>query len=178
MFSIAPSTRVAAPQRTSTIAFNKKGNKKTQVVLTTAVPKLGQQGDLVSVQNGFVTNYLVPQGLARVATQEILAEVQAKIEAEAQAKADIKNKAKAMATALQTIGVIKVAKKVGTNDQIFGSVQGSEITDFIERQTGQKLDASKISLPEIKTLGTYDASIKLHPEVVGTFKVQVTKAAA
>lgn len=68
--------------------------------------------------------------------------------------------------------------QVGTNDQIFGSVQPSEITEFIERQTGQKLDASKMELPEIKTLGTYDASIKLHPEVIGTFKVQVTKAAA
>lgn len=44
-----------------------------QVVLTSTVPKLGQQGELISVQNGFVTNYLVPQGLARVATKEILA---------------------------------------------------------------------------------------------------------
>lgn len=67
---------------------------------------------------------------------------------------------------------------MGANDQIFGSVQASEITSFIEKQTGQKLDASKLELPEIKTLGSYDASIKLHPEVVGTFKVQVTKAAA
>lgn len=44
-----------------------------QVVLTSNVPKLGQQGELLSLQNGFVTNYLVPQGLARVATKEILA---------------------------------------------------------------------------------------------------------
>lgn len=44
-----------------------------QVVLTSTVPKLGQQGELISVQNGFVTNYLVPQGLAKVATKEILA---------------------------------------------------------------------------------------------------------
>lgn len=43
------------------------------MVLTSTVPKLGQQGDLLSVQNGFVTNYLVPQGLAKVATKEILA---------------------------------------------------------------------------------------------------------
>eukprot|EP00892_Ulva_mutabilis_P011989 jgi/Ulvmu1/9162/UM005_0260.1 len=176
MFAISPSTRVQAPQRSSTIAFNKKGNKKTKVVLTANVPKIGQQGELLSVQNGFVTNYLVPQGLARIATKEILAEVQAKIEEEARQKAEIKNKAKAMATALQTIGVVKVANKVGANDQIFGSVKPSDITDFIERQTGQKLDASKLELPEIKTLGTYDAAIKLHPEVVGTFKVQVTKA--
>ena len=66
--------------------------------------------------------------------------------------------------------------QVGANDQIFGSVQGSEIVDFIEKQTGQKLDASKMDLPEMKTLGTYECSIKLHPEVTGTFKVQVTKA--
>lgn len=50
-----------------------------------------------------------------------------------------------------------------------------EIVDAIFQQTGRELDKKAITLPEIKTLGTFDASIKLHPEVVGSFKVVVQK---
>jgi large subunit ribosomal protein L9 len=64
---------------------------------------------------------------------------------------------------------------VGENDQIFGSVQAQEITAYIEKQTGRQLEARNVTLPEMKTLGTYDATIKLHPEVTGSFKVQVVK---
>lgn len=164
-------------QRASVIAYNKKGNKKSQVVLLSNIPKLGSQGELLSVQQGYMMNYLIPQGLAKKATPEILSEIQAKIEAEEQEKAEVKAKAKAMATALQTLGLIRIAKKVGENDQIFGSVQPQEITAYIEQQTARKLDHRDITLPEMKTLGTYDASIKLHPEVTGFFKVQVTRQA-
>lgn len=66
--------------------------------------------------------------------------------------------------------------QVGEKDQIFGSVQASEITDYIEQQTSRKLDPRDITLPEIKQIGTYEASIKLHPEVIGTFKIKVEKA--
>jgi large subunit ribosomal protein L9 len=64
---------------------------------------------------------------------------------------------------------------VGDNNQIFGSVQPQEITAYIEKQTARKLDHRNITLPEMKTTGTYEASIKLHPEVTGVFKVQVTR---
>lgn len=51
----------------------------------------------------------------------------------------------------------------------------TEITKYIESQTGRQLDPNDLVLPDIKTLGTYDGSIRLHPEVIGTFKVQITK---
>lgn len=65
--------------------------------------------------------------------------------------------------------------QVGEKDQIFGSVQASEITDFIEKQTSRKLDPRDVTLPEMKQIGTYTATIKLHPEVTATFKVKVEK---
>jgi large subunit ribosomal protein L9 len=64
---------------------------------------------------------------------------------------------------------------VGDKGQIFGSVQANEVTDFIERQTGRKLPAKDVTLPEMRELGTYEASVKLHAEVTGFFKVQVTR---
>jgi len=65
--------------------------------------------------------------------------------------------------------------QAGENDTIFGSVQPSELTDAIKMQTSRELDPRNITLPEIKSLGTYEASIKLHPEVTGFFKVKVER---
>lgn len=68
--------------------------------------------------------------------------------------------------------------QVGEKDQIFGSVKAQEVTSYVESQTGRQLNPADISLPEIKTLGAYDGTIKLHPEVIGTFRVQIVKQAA
>ena len=65
--------------------------------------------------------------------------------------------------------------QAGDGQKIFGSVQPSDVVDFVEKQTGRKLDESKMSLPKITRLGTYEGSVQLHEEGTGTFKVQVTR---
>ncbi len=55
------------------------------------------------------------------------------------------------------------------------SVTTSEVVDAIAQQTGKQLDKRNVTLPDIKSLGSYDASVRLHPEVVGTFKVVVQR---
>lgn len=67
--------------------------------------------------------------------------------------------------------------QAGESSTIYGSVKASDIVQFFEKQTGRVLDEKEITLPEIKKLGTYEGSVRLHPEVVGNFKVQVTKQA-
>ena len=79
---------------------------------------------------------------------------------------------RSQATALATIGKFVLKKKVGEKDQIFGSVTAQDVVDAIKMQTGRELDRRTLALPEVKSLGTYDASIKLHPEVTGFFKVR------
>lgn len=65
--------------------------------------------------------------------------------------------------------------QTGEKEQIFGSVTAQEVVDAIKMQTGRELDKKVVTLPEIKTLGSYEASVKLHPEVSGFFKVIVAK---
>jgi large subunit ribosomal protein L9 len=65
--------------------------------------------------------------------------------------------------------------QTGEKNSIFGSVKPSEIVAYVEKQTGRQLDVTAIELPDIKSLGTYEGTLKLHPEVIGMFKVQVVK---
>lgn len=149
--------------------------KKVQVILTKNVRELGQQGELKSVPVGYFRNYLAPQGFASIATDSILDQIKRQQEAEERARLEEKAKAQAMATALATIGKFVIKKKVGEKDQIFGSVTAVDIVDAIKMQTGRELDRKDVSVPDIKTLGTYEATVKLHPEVIGAFKVIVQK---
>jgi large subunit ribosomal protein L9 len=149
--------------------------KKVQVILTTQVSGLGKEGELKAVPVGYFRNYLQPQGKAAVATDGILAQLAKQREAEERARMEVKAKAQAMATALATIGKFVIKKKVGEEEQIFGSVSAQDVVDAIKMQTGRQLEKRDVTLPEIKTLGTYDATVKLHAEVTGAFKVIVAK---
>ena len=149
--------------------------KKVQVVLTQNVKQLGQQGQLKAVPVGYFRNFLAPQGLASLATDNILDQIKRQQEAEDRARLEEKAKAQAMSTALSTIGKFIIKKKVGEKDQIFGSVTTGDVVEAIKMQTGRELDRRDVTLPDIKTLGTYDATVKLHPEVFGAFKVVVQK---
>ena len=149
--------------------------KKVQVILTTQVGGLGKEGELKAVPVGYFRNYLQPQGLAAVATDGILAQLAKQREAEDRARMEVKAKAQAMATALATIGKFVIKKKVGEEEQIFGSVTAQDVVDAIKMQTGRQLEKRDVTLPEIKKLGTYDATVKLHAEVTGAFKVIVAK---
>ena len=87
--------------------------RKVQVVLTKQIPNLGNAGDLKAVPVGHYRNYLQPKGLAMIATESILADIEKKIAADDRAKLEEKAKAQAMATALSTIGKFIIKKKVG-----------------------------------------------------------------
>ncbi|KAI7840886.1 hypothetical protein COHA_005415 [Chlorella ohadii] len=157
------------------VVAQKRVQKKQQVVLTRDVPGLGSEGSLKAVPTGYWRNYLQPQGLAAFADDNILEQIRRQREEEERVKAEEKAKAQAMATALATIGKFVIKKKVGEKEAIFGSVTAAEIVDAIRMQTARELDKRAVTLPEIKALGTYDASVKLHPEVTGFFKIVVQK---
>lgn len=158
-----------------TVVAQKPVTKKQQVILTRNVPGLGLEGQLKAVPSGYWRNYLKPQGLAAVATDGILEQIKRQREAEERSRMEEKAKAQAMATALATIGKFIIKKKVGGNDQIFGSVTTQDVVEAIRMQTGRELDKKAVTLPEIKTLGSYETTVRLHPEVLGAFKVVVQK---
>lgn len=92
-------------------------------------------------------------------------QIRRKKEGELRNKLEAKAKSQAFANALATIGKFIIKKRAGDKDQIFGSVQVQEVADAILMQTGQDVSKYEITMPDIKSVGTYECTIRLHPEV-------------
>lgn len=148
-------------------------SKKLQVVLNKNVTKLGKRGDLVEVAPGYARNYLVPQGFGVVATAGILRQVEQRREKERQRLIALLEEAKSRKVALQTINNFVVRKQVGENEAIFGSVTTQDVVDIVKKNAGLDIERQSITLPEIKKTGTYQAQIKLHPEVTAQISLEV-----
>lgn len=148
-------------------------SKRLQVVLNKDVAKLGKAGDVVEVAPGYARNYLIPQQVALRTTPGILKQVERRREEERKRQIEIKEQAKGLKKALETIGRFTIAKQVGENEAIFGTVTDRELADVILQNSGQELDRRGITLPDISKLGFYKAQIKLHPEVTAEVEVQV-----
>ncbi|NEP21389.1 50S ribosomal protein L9 [Moorena sp. SIO3I6] len=147
--------------------------KRVQVVLSKDVQKLGKDGDLVEVAPGYARNYLIPQGIAVRATSGVLKQVERRREQERQRILEIKRQAESMKTALQTISRFTIAKQLGEDNAIFGTVTSQDLADAIQESTGKEIDRRGITIPEISQLGFYNAEIKLHPEVTATVEIHV-----
>jgi large subunit ribosomal protein L9 len=150
--------------------------KRVQVVLKETVAKLGKLGDVVEVAPGYARNYLIPKGVAVHTTPAVLRQVERLRELERQRLIELKQEADKLKAALETAGQFTVAKQVGEDEAIFGTVTDREIADLIAQKIGKEVDRRDITLPAINKLGTYTATIKLHPEVSVAIEVQVTAA--
>ena len=137
-----------------------------KLILTQEVSGLGGAGDVVDVKPGFGRNFLIPQGKAVLATssaKKVLAEnVKQRAFKEQKVIDDATKLGKAL-TALET----KIASKVGSGDKLFGSIGAQDVADAFAK-AGQAIDKKFISLPgrTIKRLGAYEATVRLHREVV------------
>lgn len=166
----------ATPAFKFSVEANRKVRKVVKVVLTKNLENIGEVGSLCTVSAGFFRNSLQPQGWAKPATTQILAEIQAKEAQDAEKRAAVKAEAQMLATALKTIGKFQVKKTAGTGDdkeKLFGSVTAADIVEAVKLQTNQDLDKKTIEMGEIRTVGNHTISVKLHPEVTATFTLVV-----
>jgi large subunit ribosomal protein L9 len=147
--------------------------KRVSVVLNQSVSKLGNDGDLVDVAPGFARNYLIPQGLASIATKGIIHQVELRREKERQVKLAEKQAAENKKVAFKTIGKLTIRKQVGEENAIFGTVTSQDIADMIKEQAGIEVDRRGVEVPDVKTTGNYQAEVKLHPEVIASVDFQV-----
>jgi large subunit ribosomal protein L9 len=145
-----------------------------KVILTQDITGLGSIGDLITVKDGFGRNYLVPQGKALQATSQNMKKLEHQ-KRQIREKIDkAKREAERLAARIESISCT-VAKAVGEEDKLFGSVTGMDIESSLKLE-GVEIDRKKINLPEpIKSLGIYNIPIKLHPEVTATLKLWVVK---
>lgn len=134
-----------------------------EVILLSDIATLGHKDDIVNVKPGYGRNYLIPQGYAILATESAKKIVAENIKQRAHKEAKIKAEAEELAAKLAEVKLTIVAKS-STTGKIFGSVTNVMIADALTAQ-GYDIDRKKIILKEVKEIGTYAATIKLHREV-------------
>ena len=143
-----------------------------KVILTKQVKNVGKAGDVVNVSDGYAKNFLFKQGMAIEANQENLnVNTQAKQKAERE-RANEKAEAEKLAGILKDVEVV-IKASTGKNGQMFGSVTNKEIAEGLEKM-GYSVDKKKIVVANpIKSLGVYEVTCKLFPEVTCKLKVVV-----
>lgn len=136
-----------------------------EVILLKDVEKLGLANDLVSVKPGYGRNYLIPQGLAKVANTSNRKEWEESQKQAARREEKLMQELQSVVDKLKGAS-ITVGAKAGTSEKIFGSVTTLQVADSIKKQLGVAIDRKKIVLPEeVKMLGAYTATVNLHKDV-------------
>lgn len=145
-----------------------------EVILKEEVLGLGKAGELVKVRSGFARNYLLPQKKAVVADPKNVKMIEHQKKVVEASEKKVKKQAEEIAAKLAGLS-ITIAREVGEEDKIFGSVTTRDIADALQR-AGHAIDKRRITLKEpIKKIGIFDVDIKLHSEVNGIVKVWVVK---
>jgi len=145
----------------------------TKILLRQDIDNLGGRGEIVKVKSGYARNFLLPQGLATLATKGNLKQIEQERGALLKKVATEKTTAEAQAEQMRDI-VLSFERKAGENGTLFGSVTTMDIADALKAK-GYDIDRRKIVLKDaIKETGDYTANIKLHREVVLEVPVSVT----
>ncbi|MCR5234686.1 MAG: 50S ribosomal protein L9 [Lachnospiraceae bacterium] len=147
-----------------------------KVILLEDVKSLGKKGDVVDVSDGYARNFLISKKKGVEATGKNLNDLKLKKANDEKVAAQNLADAKALAEVLEQKTVV-VKLKAGEGGKTFGSVSSKEIAEEAEKQHGLDIDKKKIVIEDpIKSLGTYEVKVKLHPKVTGTLKVKVEEA--
>jgi len=147
-----------------------------KLILTHEVSGLGAAGDVVEVKDGYGRNFLMRRGLATPWTKGGQKQVDALTKGrESRAIADL-DTAKSMKGQLEAMSV-SVPAKAGDSGRLFGAVSNADIAAAVKDAGGPELDKRKIEVKtHIKTVGSYDATVRLHPEVVAKLSFEVVPA--
>jgi large subunit ribosomal protein L9 len=144
-----------------------------QVILKQDVEKIGRRGDVVEVSRGYVRNFLVPRGLAEVATPTKLEEVRRQMAEAEERDRRIAERASEVAETLNK-SVITIEARTGEDERLFGSITAANIASAIEKVRGVHLDRRRIKLDEpIKSLGTHQVPVQVHGDIETSVKVIV-----
>ncbi len=144
-----------------------------KLILTQEVTGLGSPGDVVEVAAGYGRNYLVPRSLAMPWTKG--AEKQIDLIKRARSAREIRGLDDAKQAAGQLAALtVRLQTRAGGGGRLFGSVSPSDIAAAVKAAGGPELDRRKIEIANpIKTVGSHQVSVRLHPEVSATVEVEV-----
>lgn len=142
------------------------------VILLKNVDKLGSEGEIVEVKDGYARNYLIPQGMARMATEGAVKAIREERRQQARKQAHKEEQAEQVAQELEDLN-LKIGAKVGEGERIFGTVTNQQVAVELTKH-GFEIDRRDIKLDEdVRRLGTYYAQVDLHKEVTAKLTIHV-----
>lgn len=145
-----------------------------KVIFLKDVKGQGKKGEVKEVSEGYARNFLIPRGLATVANESNLKQLDQLNKAEQRRKEQERAEAEQLAGKLKDV-ILKFKVKAGEGGRLFGSVTSKQIADELGKQ-GYKIDRRKILLDDpIRTLGVTKVEIRLHPDVTAVVNVQVSE---
>ena len=145
-----------------------------EIILTQDVKNLGYKNDIVNVKPGYARNYLIPQGMAILATEsarKILAE---NMRQQAYKQEKIKKEAEELAKVLEGLS-LRIPAKAASTGKIYGSVNNVQIANAIKEAKGIEIDRKHILVDDdtIKEVGNYKAKVRLHKDVTVEISFEV-----
>ncbi|QNO15030.1 50S ribosomal protein L9 [Alkalicella caledoniensis] len=145
-----------------------------KVIMLQTVKKVGQQGQVLEVSEGYARNFLLPKGYAVEASKGNVKSLDEQKKSEERKKEKELEEAKKFADKITNTSLSMKAKS-GEGGKLFGSVTSKDIAELLAKK-GIKVDKRKIELSEpIKSLGEYELNVKLYPEINATLKVKISQ---
>ena len=147
-----------------------------KLILTADVDKLGAPGDIVEVKGGYGRNFLLPRGLAIVATPGAERQIESIKAARAARELASLEDAQALAASL-TSATVTVPAKAGAEGRLFGSIKAEQVAEAVKAAGLGEIDKRKVEIREqVRTVGTYQATVRLHEDVNANIEFEVVPA--
>ncbi|NLD22385.1 MAG: 50S ribosomal protein L9 [Bacteroidales bacterium] len=143
-----------------------------EIILKQDVKNLGLKDDVVKVKNGYAANFLIPQGMAIMATASAKKIHAENLRQRAHKEEKIRKDAEALKAKLEA-NVVKVAAKVSSNGKVFGSIGNIQVAESLAAM-GCEIDRKDIEMDALKEVGVYDVTVKCYRDIKATLKVEVT----
>lgn len=145
-----------------------------KVILLKDVKGTGKKGDVINASDGHARNFLIPRGMAKVATDSNMKEYNHQKASKEKREAEALAEAKELAAKLGEI-TIKFKQKAGDGGKLFGSISNKDVSDRLKSDYKIKVDRKKINMDVIKALGNYEATVKVYPKVSAKVKIEVSE---
>lgn len=150
----------------------KEGLEEMKVMLVKDVYKLGRAGDIKKVADGYGRNFLIPQGLAMLATAGALKQAE-KIRAQAEIRrTELNSELKDLATHINGV-VLNFGAKAGETGKLYGSITTQDVATAIQEQTRYEVKKQQIDMQPIRNLGEYKARVRLTMDLIPEVKIIV-----
>jgi large subunit ribosomal protein L9 len=147
-----------------------------EILLIENVPNLGVRGDVVNVKDGYARNFLLPRKKALPVTAGNKRQIELEKERNIKLRAKELSEAQALAAKLEAVS-LAVAKKLGENGHLFGSVTNADVAELLKAK-GFEIEKQAIALPHVKDLGAFDVEVRLYAGVYAKLKLEVSALAA